>query len=215
MVCTDGVAVLFHCRSVRCYYFLLCMPWIDLLFPSYFMYLLSLHMQEAKGNNSARNKDLTWRLCPCHRVPHGFRPWRGLLPLGCGRMHCVFTQAWWEVTAEETPMAHSVPLWCPVLLVPLVLGQQQDSVSIAVSSWHCLCPIAITPLSQDPLCVGQKTACGEELFLSSWHSLFILHVSSIGAEMDQMNGQCPNGDVDTMWCSLGFFIGTSTVQYLY
>lgn len=25
--------------------------------------------------------------------------------------------------------------------------------------------------------------------------------------MDQMNGQCPNGDVDTMWSSLGSLLG--------
>ena len=77
-------------------------------------------------------------------------------------------------------------------------GQQQ------VSRPHChhpydpltlsLCPIAITPWPQEPLRTGWQTACGTELFLCNarW-SLPILHVSSIGAEVDQINGQCPNG----------------------
>lgn len=164
MVCTDGVAVLLHRRSVRCYYFLLCMPWIDLLFPSHLVSFLSLHMQEAKWGNFARNKRLIWRLCPRH---HGFRPWRVCFHWGVGG--CFHSGL---IGGDGSGNPHG-PLCAPVTSraasAPCCLQlpeQQHLSVPVAISPWHCHCPIAIIPLSQDPFCVGQKTASVAELFLS-------------------------------------------------
>lgn len=78
-------------------------------------------------------------------------------------------------------------------------GQQQ------VSQPHChyscdplilsLCPIAITSWPQETFCMGWQTAHGTEQVLSNPRcSLPLLHVSSIGTEMDQINDRCLNGD---------------------
>lgn len=94
MVCTEGIATLLHFRSIRCYYFLLCMAQIDLPSTSYFLYLLYLCTQEAKGNNFTSNKGLAWRPRPCHYAVCAVRLWRdfdGSL-LGCGEMCSIFTQ---------------------------------------------------------------------------------------------------------------------------
>lgn len=162
MVCTDGVAVLLHCRSVRCYYFLLCMPWTDLLFPSYLMYFLSLHMQEAKGNSFARNKRLMWRLYPCH---HGFRPWRGLLPLGCGRMFSLWLDGMWQLRK---------PLW-PTLR-PLLLTAAWAATSQCP---HCHLPLTLSlPHCHHPFVPGSSLCEAADSLCSGavselWHSLFI------------------------------------------
>lgn len=144
MLCTDGVAVLLHCRSVRCYYFLLCVPWIDLLFPLFHVFSFHTHKKQKET------------ISPGIKVSHGGCVLVTIFPLGSamkgfGRMCCVFIQAWWEATAQEISMAHSVPLWCPMLLVALAAYSCLVNVPIAISPWHSLCPIAITPLSRDPL----------------------------------------------------------------
>lgn len=217
MVCTDGVAVVLHCRSVRCYYFLLCMPWIDLPFSSYFMCLLSLHWQEAKGNNFARNKGLTWRLCPRHHVPHGSGHGGVCSCWDVGG--CIFTQAWWQVTAQEAPMAHSVPLWCPVLLVPLAayscLGSSSSSVSPLPSP-----PDAVSALLPSPLCPRVLSVWGSRQ--SGEQSCFWALTLPIHFACEQhWSRDGPNEWPMSKWrCGhhvvfLRFFTGTSTVQYLY
>lgn len=218
MVCTDGVAVLLHCRSLRCYYFLLCMPWIDLLFSSYFVYLLLFHLQEAKGNSFARNKGLTWRLCPCHHVLHGFRPRRALLPLECESMPCVFTQARWEVAAQEAPMAHPVPLWCPVLLVPLAAYSCLGS-SSSMSPLPFPLDIVSAPLPS-PLCPRTLSVWGSRQPVEQscfWALTLPIHFAC----EQHWSRDGPNEWPMSRWrcwhhvVFLRFFTGTSTVQYLY
>lgn len=122
----------------------------------------------------------------------------------------VFTQAWWEVTALETPIARSVPLSRPVLLVALAAYSCLGSSSL-MSPLPSPLDIVSAPLPS-PLCPRILSVWGSRQPWSTsvselWHSLLVLHVSSIGAEMYQMNGWCPNGDVDTMWRSLGSLLG--------
>lgn len=182
MVCTDGVAVLLHFRSVRCYYFLPCLPCIGLPFPSYFTYLLSLHRQEAKGNNFARNKGLTRRPRPRHRAPRGFGVFAGS-PSGPEGTRCVSSQAQWEVTAQQTPVVCSVPLRGPVPLVSLATHSHPGS------GWPP--DIVSVPHHHHPLAPGPPPQGLADCF---WAPPDAPYLFCTWAEVGWINGQCLNGD---------------------
>lgn len=94
-------------------------------------------------------------ISPAIKVSHGGCVLVTIFPLGSGHEGvCVFIQAWWEATAQEISMAHSVPLWCPMLLVPLAAYSclvSSSSMSSLPSPLDIVSAPLPSPLSQDPL----------------------------------------------------------------
>lgn len=159
MVCADGFAMLLHFRSVKYYYFLLCVPWIDLPFPSFFMYLLSSHTQEEMGNNFASNKRSCMEaasLLLCSRWVQAVEGFYWFC-LGVRGMHCVFTQAWWEVTAQKPPWSTLCPCEVPYCLCPLLLTATSAAAGQMAPLPLLLWLLDVVSLPPTPSAVGSRS----------------------------------------------------------